>query len=68
MQTNRFIIKNFLTDEECKHLISDANKENNWFDKGGNSNVLLHKINRHDISQKIYKKLMNYLIINIMYN
>ena len=57
MDNNRFIIENFLSKEDCQSLIDDVCKTNNWEDKGGNSNVLIHKTNRHDIIKNIHKKI-----------
>jgi predicted 2-oxoglutarate/Fe(II)-dependent dioxygenase YbiX len=57
MDKDRFIIKNFLSKSDCESLIYSANKENKWFLKDTNSNVLLHKITQHEISQQIHEKI-----------
>lgn len=57
MDKDRFVIKNFLSKKDCSYLIDDANKQNNWTLKDTFSNILLHKINQHQISQKIHERI-----------
>lgn len=53
---DRFVIEDFLSQEDCHSLISACN-ENAWVDKGGNSRVFIQKTTRHDIIKKIHKSL-----------
>lgn len=53
------IIKNFLSENECKQLVEEAKLKDQWKDMGTGHNVLMYKSKNHSLLININKKVKN---------